>query len=424
MEIKVTKLEHSHVEVDVVVEEARWKEAQEKAFNKLAANVQVDGFRKGKAPANLVKSKIDPTKVFDDALNDILPDVYKEAITSENIEPYAQPEVNITKISDTELEVKFTIVTAPSVVLGAYTNLEIGKEEPSVSDEELANALKDVQSQNGTLAVKEGEVVEGDTVVMDFEGFIDGEAFDGGKAENHELEVGSHSFIPGFEEQLVGHKAGEEFDINVTFPENYVEELKGKDATFKIKLHEVKEKVVPDLTDELVKEMEIQGVETVAQLTAYKKNELLQSKTRSLKNAYFDKLLNAIKDNSEVDIPSEIIQSQADYSYRNAEQRMSQSGLTIEQYLQIVGQTDEDFRKQLYEDATKQAYNFFIVQAVGEKEHIEVDDATLEFEYAKLADQYKMKIEDVKKALEAQVDDFKHSVKTRMIEDYLYQHNN
>ena len=224
MERKVTKLEHSHVQVDVVVDEKTWKDAQEKAFNKLAENVTIDGFRKGKAPKNLVKARIDQMKVLDEAINALLPKIYEEILTKDQIRPFARPVVDVTKVSDSELEIKFVLVTAPEVELGAYKGLEIGKKAVKVTKKDLEEALEGTLKENASLVLKEGEAAMGDIVVMDFAGKINGELFDGGSAQNHELELGSHQFIPGFEEQLVGHKAGETVNVNVTFPENYTEE--------------------------------------------------------------------------------------------------------------------------------------------------------------------------------------------------------
>ena len=424
MERKVTKLENCHVEVLVTVTEEAWKEAQKKAFEKLAKNVTVPGFRKGKAPTNLVKDKVNQVQVMDEAINGILPSLYREVLEEEHLQPYAQPKVDVTKLSDTELEVKFIIVTAPEVVLGAYTGLEIGKETVEVTEEEVTNALLDVQKQNASLVIKEGASELGDTVVIDFVGTIDGVEFDGGKAENYELELGSHSFVPGFEEQLVGKVAGDEVDVNVTFPENYHEHLKGKAAVFACKVHEVKAKSLPELDDELIKELKIPGVETVEAFREHKANELKAQKERNARNTYFGKLLDKIAEISTISIPEEIINNQVESSKKDITNRMAQSGLTLEQYLSIVGQTEEDFLNKLREDAYRDARNYFILSEVANKEDLKVTDEELEFEYAKIADQYKMSIEDVKKALGAQSEEFRHNVKMQRTEDFLYANNN
>ena len=424
MERKVTKLEKCHVEVIVTVDEATWKEAQAKAFNKLAEKVTVPGFRKGKAPKNMVKDKVNQVQVMDEAINALLPTLYREILTEENLQPYAQPKVDVTKLSDTELEVKFVVVTAPEVKLGDYKDFNVGKETVEVSDEEVANALNEVAKQNASLVLKEGASELGDTVVIDFVGTIDGAPFDGGTSENYELELGSHTFIPGFEEQLVGKVAGDEVDVKVTFPENYHENLKGKDANFACKVHEVKTKSIPELNEELVAELKIEGVTTLDELRAHKANELKVNKERAARSTYFAKLLDAIAEKATIEIPDEVVNNQVEGMKKDIVGRMAQSGLTLEQYLSIVGQSEEDFNKKLVEDATKDARNYFLLNAVVTAEDLKVTDEELEFEYAKIADQYKMSIEDVKKALGPQVEEFKHNIKMQRVEDFLYEHNN
>lgn len=423
MERKVTKLEHCHVEVEVVVDRPSWKTAQDKAFEKLAKNVTVKGFRPGKAPLNLVKEKIDPMKVMDEAINSLLPSIYSEVLKEEDIHPYARPQVAVTKVSDTELELKFTLVTAPQIELGQYKGLSVGKEEPTVSDDEVAAELLKVQEQNAMLLVKEGAAENGDIVVIDFVGEVDGKPFEGGTASNYELELGSHSFVPGFEEQLVGVKANEAKDVSITFPENYVENLKGKPAVFHVTVHEVKEKKLPELDDNLVKGLNIANVSTVEDLRRQKSVQLKIEKERSARNTYMNKLLEEIAKNSKIDIPEEIIETQVESMRKDAEARMAQSGLKLDQYLSIIGQTEEQYTESMKTQARKDATNYFILDAVGQKEEISVEDADLEFEYAKMAEQYKMKIDDVKKAIAPQLDSFRNNVKMNRIEDLLYREN-
>lgn len=423
MERKVTKLEHCHVEVEVVVDQPSWKTAQDKAFEKLAKNVTVKGFRPGKAPLNLVKEKIDPMKVMDEAINSLLPSIYSEVLKEEDIHPYARPQVAVTKVSDTELELKFTLVTAPQIELGQYKGLSVGKEEPTVSDDEVAAELLKVQEQNAMLLVKEGAAENGDIVVIDFVGEVDGKPFEGGTASNYELELGSHSFVPGFEDQLVGVKANEAKDVSITFPENYVENLKGKPAVFHVTVHEVKEKKLPELDDNLVKGLNIANVSTVEDLRRQKSVQLKIEKERSARNTYMNKLLAEIAKNSKIDIPEEIIDTQVESMRKDAEARMAQSGLKLDQYLSIIGQTEEQYTESMKTQARKDATNYFILDAVGQKEEISVEDADLEFEYAKMAEQYKMKIDDVKKAIAPQLDSFRNNVKMNRIEDLLYREN-
>ena len=424
MERKITKLEHGHVQVDVVVDEKSWKDAQDKAFNKLAENVTVDGFRKGKAPKDLVKKKIDGMKVLDEAINSLLPKIYEEILTEDKIRPYARPSVDVTKVSDTELEVKFVLVTAPEVKLGQYKGLAIGKKEVKVTKKDVDEAVEATRKENASLALKEGESVLGDTVVMDFVGTVDGVPFEGGSAENYELELGSHQFIPGFEEQLVGHKAGEKVDVNVTFPENYTEALKGKPAVFACTIHEVKEKKMPELNDEFVKELKIPNVETVEALRNQKQADLQRAKENEARREYMNKLLDTIAAGSEIDLAPEIVESQTESRKEDMVKRIQQSGLQLEQYLQILGQNEEQFIAQIREQALKEVTQYIVLEEVAKAEQIEVTDADIEFEYAKIADQYHMTIDEVKKALSANLDEFRHNIRMQRIDDLLFNENN
>ena len=423
MERKITKLEHSHVQVDVKVDEKTWKAAQDKAFDKLAENVTIDGFRKGKAPKNLVKAKIDQMKVLDEAINSLLPKIYEEILTKDEIRPFARPAVDVTKVSDTELEVKFILVTAPEVKLGAYKGLEIGKKAVKVTKKDLEEALEGTLKENASLVLKEGEAALGDIVVMDFAGRINGELFEGGSAQNHELELGSHQFIPGFEEQLVGHKAGEKVDVNVTFPENYTEELKGKPAVFECTIHEVKEKKLPELNDEFVKELKVEGIETVEAFRARKEQDLKAQKEAEARREYMGKLIAEIVKNSKIDLANEIVENQVESRREDMVKRIEQSGLKLEQYLQILGQSEEQFVAQLREQALKETQEYVVLEEIAKVEKVEITDKDLELEYAKIAEQYKMKVEDVKKALAANLGEFKNNLKMQRIDDLLYNEN-
>ncbi len=423
MKITFKELESCHVEANVAFSEEEWKAAQEASFKKLAQNVQIDGFRKGKAPEAMVRKHIDQGKMLDDAINSLLPDAYRKALEEGKVEPFAQPKVDVTKLTDKELEVKFTIVTAPKVELGQYKGFELGKKEAKVTAKEVNDALEALRQQNASLIVKDDAAEKGDTVVMDFVGSVNGEKFEGGSANNYELELGSGSFIPGFEDQLIGIKAGEHRDVNVTFPEQYTPELAGKAAVFACDVHEVKAKKLPELTDEFVKDLAMEGIESVEALKESKKAELLNNKEAQAKKEYLEKLYAEIANSSKIQIPQEMIDDQAENMKKDMENRMKQSGLTLEQYLQFVGQKEEEFMAKLKEDAKKDITNYFVLEKVGEVEKLELTDADIEFEYAKLADQYKMSIEDVKKALSAQFEQFKHNLRMTRIEEELLKLN-
>ena len=396
--------------------------AQEASYKKLAKDVQIDGFRKGNAPEAMARKHIDTGKMLDEAINSLLPKIYKEIIEEDKVEPFAQPKVDVTKLSDTNLEVRFVIVTAPEVELGTYKGLELGKKEVKVTAKEVNEAIDELRKQNASLVAKESEAAEGDTVVMDFVGKVDDIAFEGGSAQNYELELGSHSFIPGFEEQLVGVKAGEHRDVNVTFPEQYTPNLAGKAAVFACDVHEVKEKKLPELNDDFAKELN-RGYETLEALKEGTKNDLKAKKEQEAKREYLEKLYAEIAKGSKIEIPQEMVDEQAESMKKDMTQRMAQSGLTFEQYLQFVGQKEEEFMEKLKVDARKDIANYFILEEVGKKEGLELTDADVEFEYAKIADQYKMSIDDVKKALGAQLEQFKHNLRMTRIEEFLLNEN-
>ena len=425
MERKVTKLEHCHTEVLVNVDKDLWKKAQDKAFNKLAANVTIAGFRKGKAPLNMVKKQIDQGRMFNEAINEVLNPVYQDILQNENIQPMARPSFEVTKLSEDELEVKVIIVTAPEVELGKYTGFAIGKEKAEVSEEDVEASLAELRKQNATIAPKDGQAELGDIVVIDFEGSVNGVPFEGGKAENHELELGSHSFIAGFEEQLVGSSAGIEVDVKVTFPDNYgPEEIAGKDAVFHCKVNEVKQKILPALDDEFVKELNMPNVETVLQLKDSRREQLLKQKENANKGAYLDKLIEEIKKESKFDIPEEIIADETENRKKDLENRLAQSGLDVEQYLAITRMSQEDLDKQLKVEAEKGLQSWLVLDTVGKKENINITEEEVEFELAKMGEQYNMSIDQIKQALGQQLGSFRNNLIMSRIENFLFDNNN
>ena len=425
MERKVTKLEHCRTEVVVNVDKVLWKKAQEKAFNKLAANITIDGFRKGKAPVAMVKSRIDQGRMYNEAINDILTPVYQDILANENLQPMARPSFEVTKLSEDELEIKVIIITRPEVELGQYTGYKIGKEAPEVKEEEVESSINELLKQNATVAPKDGQAELGDIVVIDFEGSVDGVPFEGGKAENHELELGSHSFIAGFEEQLVGSSAGIEVDVKVRFPDNYgPDEISGKDAVFHVKVNEVKQKILPPLDDEFVKELNMPNVETVAQLKDAQKDRLLKQKESDAKRQYLDKLFEEIKKVSKFDIADEILNEEVENRRKDLVNRLSQSGIDLDQYLTLTRMSKEDLDAQLKAEAQKGLESYLILETVGEKEKIEITEEEVEFELAKMADQYQMTIDQIKEALGQQLAQFRHNLTMSRIENYLYENNN
>ena len=424
MERKVTKLEHCHTEVLVNVDKDLWKKAQEKAFNKIASNITVPGFRKGKAPANMLKGRVNQMEVFNEAINNVLQPVYEDILKNEDIQPVARPAFDVTKLSEDDLEIKVTVATRPEINLGKYTGYELGKVTAEVKDDEVDAAIEALRKQNATVAPKEGQAEKGDIVVMDFEGSVDGVPFEGGAAENHELELGSGAFIPGFEDQLIGASAGIEVDVKVKFPENYgPDEISGKDAVFHCKIHEVKQKVLPQLDEEFIKDLNIPGVADLEQLKANRKEALLKQKEANAKQDYLNKLVDEIKKVSTFDIPEEIVKEEAENRKKQLEQRLQQSAIDLEQYYLLTKTKEEDLNKQLAEEARKGLESFFVMSTVGEKEKLDITEEELEFELSKMAEQYNMTIDQIKNALGQQLGQFRHNLIMQKIENFLFENN-
>ena len=424
MERKVTKLEHCHTEVLVNVDKDLWKKAQQKAFNKVASNITVPGFRKGKAPANMLKGRVNQMEVFNEAINNVLQPVYEDILKNEDIQPVARPAFDVTKLSEEDLEIKVTVATRPEINLGKYTGYELGKATVEVTDEEVDSAIEGLRRQYATIAPKEGQAEKGDTVVMDFEGSVDGVPFEGGAAENHELELGSGAFIPGFEDQLIGVTAGIEVDVKVKFPENYgPDEISGKDAVFHCKIHEVKQKVLPELDEEFIKDLNIPGVKDLEQLKANRKDALLKQKENNAKQEYLNKLVDEIKKVSTFDIPEEIVKEETENRKKQLEQRLQQSGIDLEQYYVLTKTKEEDLEKQLAEEARKGLESFFVMDSVGEKEKLNITEEELEFELSKMAEQYNMTIDQIKNALGQQLGQFRHNLIMQKIENFLFENN-
>ena len=419
----VNKLENSKVEVVCDVETAVWKDAQDKAFKKLAKNLELKGFRKGSVPEAMARKHIDTGSIFNEAINSLLQPSFKEVLEEEKLQPFMQPSVDVTKVSDSELQLKFLIVLAPEVKLGTYKGLGIKKDEVKVSEAEVKEAIDKLVAQQASLVVKDGASEKGDTVVIDFVGSVDGKEFDGGKADNYSLELGSNSFVPGFEDQLIGHKAGDQVDVNVTFPEQYVPELAGKKALFKCVVHEVKEKVTPKLDADLIKELNIPDVKDEAGLKAYEEKQIKASKEAQAQNEALNKVLDAIVKGAKIEIADEIIAEEVAGMKKNMEQQIEQRGLTLEQYYQITGQKPEDVEKSMKVEADKNIRSILCMEEIAKAEKLTVSDADVEKEMQSIADTYKMPVDKVKEILGADMNRFKAELRQRKIQDFLVKEN-
>ena len=415
MKISNKKLEKAIVELTVAFESDEWKSTQDKALNKLAKSVKIDGFRPGKAPVALIKSRISKASILQEASDMILQDKFVQILTDAQVEPVAQPTLSINKISEDELEVVINVPVKPEVELGDYKGLEVKKGRVAVTKKEIEEQLSNYQSQFAELSVKEdGKVAKGDTAVIDYEGFIDGEAFDGGKGENYPLEIGSGSFIPGFEDQLIGMTTDNEQEIKVTFPEDYgAPNLAGKEATFKVTVHEIKEKHLPEIDDELAKDVNIDGVETLEQLKAHIKSQIKARKENESENKFMDDIYKALIASSKVEDSDALLKQEQDMMLQEIEQNLQRQGLNFEVYEQFTGKSKEDVLEDIKPQAEERVKLNLILEAIIKEEELAVTDEEREAELQKIADMYQRELDDVKKIFEGNMSHVENDILTR-----------
>ena len=372
------------------------KLTQEKALDKLAKNVKIDGFRPGKAPAAMVRARVSKASVLEEATDMILQTKFVEILTEANVEPVAQPALSVQKVDADELEVQILVPVKPQVELGEYKGLEVKKGRVTVTKKEIEEQLANYQTQFAELTVKEGgKVAKGDTAVIDFEGFVDGVAFEGGKGENYPLTIGSGSFIPGFEDQLIGANLEEEKEVRVTFPEEYhAKDLAGKDAVFKCTVHEIKVKELPELDDEFASD--VSEFETLDAFKADIKAKIKEQKIAEGKRKQEDKAVEEAVANAQMDIPDAMIDTEVRQMANDFAQRLQQQGLTMDQYFQFTGMTAEKMTEELKPQALKRIQTRLVLEAIVKAENIEISDEKIDEEIQKMAESYKMEAEKLK----------------------------
>ncbi|MBM7584868.1 trigger factor [Bacillus pakistanensis] len=401
MSAKWEKQEGNQGVLTIEVDAAQVNEGLDAAFKKVVQKVNVPGFRKGKMPRGMFEKRFGVESLYQDALDIILPEAYANAVEEAGIEPVDRPDIDIEQMEKGK-NLIFTakVIVKPEVKLGDYKGLEVEKVDTVVTDEDVQNELKTLQERQAELAVKEeGKAENGDTLVLDFEGFVDGEAFEGGQADNYTLELGSNTFIPGFEEQLVGVETGEEREVEVSFPEEYhAAELAGKPATFKVKVHEIKAKQLPELDDEFAKDVD-EEVETFAELKEKTENRLQETKKTEAETKVRDSLVKQASDNAEVDIPEAMINTEVDRMMQEFGQRLQMQGMNMDLYFQFSGQTEEDLRGQMKEDAANRVRTNLVLEAIADAENIEISDEEAEKEINAMAEQYNMSADNIKQAL-------------------------
>lgn len=392
------------------ITEEKIKEGIEKAFNKVKKNLDVPGFRKGKVSRQVFNKMYGEEALYEDALNVVLPEAYAAALEESGIDPVDQPKIDVLSMEKGQAWVITADVTVkPEVKLGEYKNLTVEKQDREVTDADVEENIKQKQAAQAELVLKEEAAVNGDTVVIDFEGFKDGVAFDGGKGENTSLELGSNSFIPGFEEQLIGAKAGDEVEVKVTFPEEYhSEDLKGAEAVFNVKVHEVKAKELPELDDEFAKDID-EEVETLAELKEKIKKELTDAKLNAAEEAVQEAAIRQAVDNAEiVELPHVMVHDEVHRQMDQFLNDMQRQGVSPEMYYQLTGTTEEDLHKQMEADADIRTRTNLVLEAIVAAEGFEPTEEEVEKEIKELAEQYNMEEKAVRAALS--VDMLKHDI--------------
>ena len=380
-----------------------FKSALDQAFEKVKKDVSIPGFRKGKVPRKLFEQRFGVESLYQDAVDIVLPSAYSNAVEEAGIEPVDQPEIDIEEIEkDKPLVFTATVEVKPEVELGQYKGLEIEEFDTSVSEEDVEEEMEKLREQHADLVVTEDAAQDGDTVVFDFKGFVDGEAFEGGEAENHSLELGSGQFIPGFEEQMVGMEPGTETTVEVTFPEDYhAENLAGQAATFNVTLHEVKRKESPELDDEFAVDVD-ENIETLDELKKKKREELEHNKEHEKENHEQDSVVEQVTENANVDIPGAMITTETDRMHQEMSQRFEAQGITMDMYYQMAGTDEEGMKEQFRPEAEKRVKMNLVLEAIADAEEIEADDEQVEEQLDQMAESYERDKEEIRQLLSLQ----------------------
>ena len=423
MKAALVKKEGNKVTLKITVDNNKFEEAVNKAYNKTKGKYNIPGFRKGKAPKVVIETQYGKGVFYNDAIDMLFPEVYPEAIKELNIDPIDRPDLDIEEISkDNGLVMVVNVEVKPEFELGAYKGIEISKVDNTVSEEDVEARLNEMVNRNARLTSVEDKALEnGDTAVIDFEGFENGVAFEGGKGENYNLVIGSNTFIPGFEDQLVGKKAGEEVEVNVTFPETYhAENLAGKPVVFNVKVNDVKVKEVPALDDEFAKDTT--EFETLAELRADVKAKLEEQAKNAADAEMRNALVEKVSANTEVEVPEAMVQHQIDNMLMELNYQLQYQGLNLEQLLQMTGRGLDELREERRADAERLVKSSLVLEAIAEKENVEANDADVDAELEKMAAMYNMEVEKIKSSLrETDIEDIKGQIKIRKTLDLLVE---
>ena len=415
----IEKKEHSQVVITFDASKEAWNEALKKSYGKNKNRFQIPGFRKGKVPYQLVCQYYGEGVLYEDAINELANSEYPEAVKEHDLKVVSRPELDVTEINDDGIKYTITVYVKPEFELGQYEGVEVPYKDQVVTDEDVDAEIERMRKRNASLEeVEDRPAQEGDTVTIDYEGFKDGVAFEGGKGEGYNLKLGSKSFIPGFEEQVAGHSTGEEFTIEVKFPEDYhAEDLKGADATFNVKIHAIKNEVVPELDDEFAKD--VSEFDTLDELKADIRAKQQEKADKDNKAAFENETVRAVCDNCEIDIPDSMIQNEVEQMADDQAARMSNQGIALDMYLQYVGQSMEDFKKSLEPMARVRVKSSLVIEKITEKIDPEVTEEDYNEELTSIANSYKIDVEEVKKSIGEDSAFLKDSIRARKTVEYL-----
>ena len=385
-------------EIKVVIEKEEWKEKVDKAFEKLQKNAKVDGFRKGKVPRNVFEKKNGKETIWYEAINDALDEKYLNILQEKKLIPIIRPNIEVVSVDDNKAEIKFIITTKPEVKISKYKDLGVKKGSVKVTEKEINEEIENLRQRYADMTVKKGKIEKGDTAIIDFEGFINDTAFEGGKGENYSLTIGSNTFIPGFEDQLIGLKENDTKDVKVKFPEDYhSEDLKGKDAVFKVKVHEVKTKKLPELDKDFFLDLEMENVTTLEELKEKIKEEIKHHKTHEVENKYIDDILEEVSKNTEVEIPNELIEEEIDRMLEEYANNLRMQGIDLDTYYKFTNSNESMLREQMRNEADKRVKYRLMLEEIVKLEKIKVTDEEIDKELNEMAKQYNMTEEEVLK---------------------------
>lgn len=405
------------------VESKEWKEALDKSFEKNVKKVKVDGFREGKCPRNIFEKKYGVESLFNDAVDILLPGLYTEVLSESKLIPIVQPSIDIKKIDKDSVEIEFVITTTPEVKIKKYTGLKVKKEDVKVTKDEIKEEVDRLKDQYAEIEIKNGKIEKGDTVVIDFEGFKDDVAFEGGKGENYPLEIGSNTFIPGFEDALIGLSTNDKKDVELTFPTDYPsEELKGAKVVFKVTIHEVKTRVIPEINEEFFNDLGIEGVNTLKELEAHCESDIKARKEKEIDNKFIDSILESVAKETEVEIDEELIHEEIHHMLDSYNQRLAMQGLSLDQYMQFSKKTMEDLENDIRPEAKKNVKYRFMLDEIAKKESINPTDKDVDKEIEELAVKYQMTKEELLKAY-GDKEMVRYDIRLRKTIDFLKENN-